>query len=566
MSIGHKIYGIALAVLTLMALVAAYSVVLTANISRDLNLVATKQLPLSETIGRINVRVLEQGILIQRLFADHHDLTPTLERIAHLDEQIEADFSRAFGYLDAEAALEHPPETINALRSSTQRVEEEYRSYEAQGLALLDLIEDGSVSAFEARLPDFNRLQETVDEEIQVLHRTMELAAGAAVQRADQNQQFLLYFNAGMTTLAALLGLGVAAIVTLMIVRNVRNLASAAERVEKGALDITVPVVTKDEVGRLGTSFNAMVDGLRMKERIKDMFGKYMDPRIVKRLIDDPDFTRLGGDRREMTIMFIDLQGYTTISERLAPDTLVQLLNIFLSEMSDAVASHKGVVNDFQGDAVMAYWGPPFTEAHEHALLACRAALEANENFERFKQSVAREVGAEVSDLSINMRIGLSSGTVIAGNIGSTSSRKFSVIGDAVNLSARLEGTNKVYGTRAILSEQTLALAGDALEVRELDLIRVKGKTEPTRIYELRREIPNPSLGSSPAPQQLVDMQVALQAYRAQDWQGAQQGFAQIAAQTPTDPVPKVFLERIAYFQDHPPGTDWDGVWVMQTK
>ncbi|MEK9753740.1 MAG: adenylate/guanylate cyclase domain-containing protein [Rhodospirillaceae bacterium] len=367
--------------------------------------------------------------------------------------------------------------------------------------------------------------------------------------RADKAEKFLLYFSATLTVTAAVLGLGLAALITLVLVRNFRNLVQASEAVEAGRLDVEVPVETTDEVGRLAASFNNMVGGLRMKERIKDTFGKYMDPRIVARLVENPEFTRLGGERREMTIMFIDLERYTSIAERLSPEDLVRMLNLFLAHMTDAIAANRGVVNDFQGDAVMAYWGPPFTEPHEHAALACKTALDASRNFERFRAEVAAELGERSVGAQLGMRIGISSGDVVSGNIGSAATRKFSVVGDPVNLGSRLEGANKNYGTGFILSERTRELLGHANHARELDLIRVKGKSMPTRIFELLD-----------APPPLSPFGDGLAACRRQDWAAAEAAFLSCRTVAPDDPVPAVFLERIAYLRENPPGPDWDGV------
>ena len=555
LNIAHKIYGVALVVLILMAAVAGFSVHLTAKISDELDLVANKQLPLSDTIGQINVRTLEQGILLQRLFALPTETKESLARIDALGEELNADFKRAYALFRSEEQDAEVPQTIFRLHQSLTRVEKEYRNYERQALDLLALHAAGEDAAFHDKLPDFNRLQSAVDGEISTLREHVEAVADAAVKRADENEKFLLVFNATLTVLASVVGLGIAAYITYILVRNVRNLVRASDAVEQGHLDVEVPVVTRDEVGRLTAAFNDMVGGLRMKERIKDTFGKYMDPRIVSRLLDNPDFTNLGGERYEMTVMFIDLQGYTSISEKLPPDELVRMLNMFLGSMSDAISAHDGVVNDFLGDAVMAYWGPPFTGETEHAALACKAGLEAVRNFEAFKGDVAAELGPKAAGLDLGMRVGISSGEMVAGNIGSAASRKFSVIGDPVNLGARLEGANKNYGTRVILSERTRELAGDAAHVRELDLIRVKGKAEPTRIFEL--------LPGSAARPLLED---GLAAYRAQDWARAEAAFEALRSDAPSDPVPEVFLERIAFLRSNPPGTTWDGVWVFETK
>ncbi|MBO6522062.1 MAG: HAMP domain-containing protein [Rhodospirillales bacterium] len=555
LNIAHKIFGIALVVLVLMAAVAVYSVKLTAEISKELDLVAGKQLPLSDTIGQINVHTLEQGILLQRLFAMKEETPEAIANVKKLDERIEAEFARAYALFEAEEKTEHHPESILKLHEALKRVEQEYRRYEDGGIELLELHAAGDAASFSAKLPDFNALQTAVDTEISTLRKTVEGIAEDAVQRADENEKRLLIFNSVMTTISAVLGLGIAALVTFMLVRNVRNLVRAADEVGDGHLDVEVPVLTADEVGHLSSKFNDMVGDLRLKERIKDTFGKYMDPRIVTRLIDNPELTQLGGERQEMTVMFIDLQGYTTISEKLQPADLVRMLNMFLGEMSDAVSQNDGVINDFLGDAVMAYWGPPFTNTDEHATLACRAALDAFKNFDRYKAEVAAELSTEIEGLDIAMRVGISTGEVISGNIGSAASRKFSVIGDPVNLGARLEGVNKTYGTRGMIAERTRSIIGPEIPVREVDLIRVKGKFEPTRIYEV---IPRGVTRAS-----LTD---ALAAYRKQEWDTAERLLRAGAESEPDDPVPAVFLERVAILKANPPGPDWDGVWEFQTK
>ena len=270
--------------------------------------------------------------------------------------------------------------------------------------------------------------------------------------------------------------------VTRALVKNVRNLVNGTEAVEAGDLHIHVDVTTRDEVGKLTHSFNGMVDGLRMKERIKNTFGKYMDPRIVEKLLDTPEFTEPGGQRREMTVMFIDLQGFTSISEQLTPNELVDAMNRFFAHMTKAISDNDGVVDKFMGDAVMAYWGAPFTSADDHARLACQAALDALEHLDAFRKELAKDISH--GDLSFDLRIGISTGEVIVGTVGSDAQKNYTIMGDPVNLGARLEGANKAYGTHVLMSDRTRQLAGDAVHHREMDIIRVKGKDKPSRVFE----------------------------------------------------------------------------------
>ncbi|MGB0684064.1 MAG: adenylate/guanylate cyclase domain-containing protein [Magnetovibrionaceae bacterium] len=560
LNLAHKIFGIALVVLVLLVVVAVSSVTLTEQISDELDGIASRQLPLSDTISSINVKVLEQGLLLQQLFSLHDRSPAARDRVEQLGEETSQLISKAHSLFREEERSEYRSETIFKLHSALKDVENAYRAFELHALELLTLHIAGQEADFAELLPDLIAQQDAIDQEITALRLHMETAVDEAVKRADQDEKFLLYFNAVTTGLAAILSLGFAALVTSKLVKTVRRLVEGAEAVEGGDLDVQVPVVSRDEVGRLTLSFNEMVDGLRMKERIKDTFGKYMDPRIVSRLLEMPELTKLGGDRREMTVMFIDLKGYTTLSEKLPPDDLVRMLNLFLGRMVEAISKHDGVVNDFLGDAVMAYWGQPFTSERNHAQLACAAALEAAENFENFRAAVADHIGEQAEGLDLGMRIGISTGQMIVGNIGSPNMLKYSVIGDPVNLGARLESANKNYGTQVMIGENTRRVAGDSITVRELDLIRVKGKAEPTRVFELL----DAQKASDLTPAEALARAQTL--YRTRNWDDAEAAFHASAIAHPGDPVPGVFLDRIAYLRTNDPGPDWDGVWTFETK
>ena len=546
----------------MMVAVAVYSIRLTANISDELDTVAGKHLPASETAARINVRILEQGVLLQRLFvvagddASEEAVARGRERIETLGAEIAHEFEAARRLLRAESK-------VAALEKSLAAIEGAHKTFSNHGNKLVAAREAGDRRLFNTLLPILNARQDAIDAEIANLRRHIEGLTNAAVLRADRDERTLLATNSILTALAALLGLGFAAVVTRMLVRAVRSLVAGTEAVESGNLDTEVPVTSTDEVGRLTGSFNHMVGELRLKERIKDTFGKYMDPRIVSNLLDHPEFAEPGGERREMTVMFIDLKGFTSISEKLAPDDLVHVINEFFGHMTEAISENSGVVDKFMGDAVMAFWGPPFTGPDEHSGLACLAAVEALDHLDRFRSDVARELGAEADGLEIDLRIGISTGDMIVGTIGSKASRSFTVMGDPVNLGSRLEGANKAYGTHVLISERTRELAAADVNARELDLIRVKGKTEPTRIYELM-PLPGgqallPASGGTP-------FQAGLEAYRRQDWDSAERAFRDFLGDRPGDSASEVYLARIAQLRAEPPPAQWDGVWVFESK
>jgi len=339
----------------------------------------------------------------------------------------------------------------------------------------------------------------------------------------------------------------------------VRRLLAGTAAVEGGALDTVIPITTRDEIGRLTKSFNSMVGELRIKAQIRETFGKYVDPRIVAGLIDRPDLTDAKGSRREMTILFCDMKGFTTFSEGMTPAGLVIVLNRYLTVISEPVRRNNGIIDKYIGDGIMAFWGPPFTGAEEQAHLACLAALAQVAGAAEFRAELPDLTGLKRGLPEIDIRIGIATGDVVVGNIGSEQTRNYTVIGDTVNLASRLEGANKTYGTRVLITEETNRLAADSVETREIDSVLVVGKTEPQRIFEL--------LGrkGEVAPERLAlrDAFVeALNAYRSEAWEKAHAGFEDCLAISPCDPPSKVFLSRIIEFRAAAPCAEWNGVWV----
>src|SRR5258708_4827204 len=366
-----------------------------------------------------------------------------------------------------------------------------------------------------------------------------------------------------LLVIAALVGLTVAAAVTNSMVRPVHRLLDGANAVENGALDTVVPVTSRDEIGRLTQAFNSMVGELKVKAQIREVFGRYVDPRIVSGLIDRPELTDPKGSRRDMTILFCDMQGFTSFSEGMTPTGLVNVLNRYLTIISEPVHRNDGIIDKYIGDALMGFWGPPFTAADEQARLACFAALEQLARLPTFQAELPDLIGMRHGLPKIAVRIGIATGEVVVGNIGSGSTRSYTVIGDTVNLASRLEGASKAYGTHVLINEAAQRLAGDAIEAREIDAVLVVGKSEPERIFELigrKGEI------SADLSELRDTYSAALALYRAQDWEAAASGFRNCLAITPDDGPSKTLLARIAHFRDQSPAADWNGVWSLVTK
>jgi len=389
-----------------------------------------------------------------------------------------------------------------------------------------------------------------------------ELSAASALAVASR-QRYVLWLTIAATASTVLLGLVVAAIITDRLTQPMRLLASAIRDVQKGNLNVQLAVQSTDEVGALTDSFNFFVQELRAKEQIKQTFGKYIDPRILEQVLLQPGVASVAGGRQRMTVLFADLVGFTSLSERLTPSLMVTLLNRHFGLQALAIQEHKGVVDKFVGDSVMAFWGPPFTQAEDHALLACRAAWVQLAALDVFRRELPELTGLRKEPPAIDLRIGICTGEVVVGNIGSENTRSYTVIGDTVNLAARVESANRIYGTQILLGETTAQALGPHFETREVDTIAVKGKSESTRIFEL--------LGpAGQVPENFLHLRElysqALLAYRARDWDAAEMTFRACLEIRPNDGPAALFLKRTETLHRNAPGADWSSITQLEEK
>lgn len=295
----------------------------------------------------------------------------------------------------------------------------------------------------------------------------------------------------------------------------------------------------------------------RQKKFVKDAFSTYLAPSVVKNLLDSPEKLVLGGEKRVITAFFSDVQGFTGISEKLSPEELVELLNEFLTEMTDIILKHEGTVDKFEGDAIIAFFGAP-NELENQAEVACMACIDMQKRLDELRRKWISE-----GRPSLKMRIGLCTGPAVVGNMGSKNRMDYTMMGDTVNTAARLEGVNKVYGTYTMVSESTYKDAGDWVRARELDAINVVGKAQPIKVYEL---IGYPSDVGSDLVEATERYSQGLSAYRNRDWEGAAAHFKGALEILPEDGPSKTMLARCHAFQKAPPGADWNGAYTMTTK
>jgi len=346
--------------------------------------------------------------------------------------------------------------------------------------------------------------------------------------------------------------------VTVGVMRPVKSLMGAAKAVEQGNLEVNLPVTSRDEIGELSGIFNMMVRGIREKERIKATFGQYVDPRIVESLLHTSSADLDRGERKVMTVFFSDVAGFSAISELLTAEGLVGLINHYLTLATEPITRYSGVIDQFIGDAVVAFWGPPFAGAKDQARLACEVALEQFVQLEKLRRRMPDLMGFQKGLPDVNIRIGLATGELTLGNVGSEQLQSYTVLGDIKEVAEALEGASKIYGTRILLTETTKTLAADAIETRQIDRLQMAGSSQPVEIFELlsrKGEL-------EPDTAQRRDLfEEGLRLYREQDWASAETRFENCLKVKDDDGAAGVYLTRLRFFQENPPGDDWDGIW-----
>jgi adenylate cyclase len=299
------------------------------------------------------------------------------------------------------------------------------------------------------------------------------------------------------------------------------------------------------------------ISEMGQKARIRDMFGQYLSPKVVENLVLDPGKIALGGEEREMTAFFSDIAGFSSISENLTPSELVQVLNDYLTEMCNIIIGYEGTIDKFEGDAIIAFWGAPAIQA-DHAKLSCFAAIDMNNRlFELRDKWLAEGIP------QLKVRMGLNTGSMVVGNMGSVQRMDFTIMGDAVNTASRLEGANKAYGSSIMISESTYLACQGEVDARELDTIRVVGKSESLTVYEL---FDRKGRTTAAILDLLEEYGRGLALYKALDFASAKKSFESCLNIVENDGPSATYVARCQEYLTNPPAQDWDGVFVLTEK
>lgn len=573
-SIRRKIVGIAMGLVVLMVATSVLSMVMASKVGRLLDELNNKYIPAYGHLARANIRSLERSLALRRMamakMQNHPDEASYPERLQIYQQsenkiEEEADAARKL-IASIIADVSTPSDDVALTRIDTNidnAVNDLNRHLNQESAQLLSQLESKDFDEARRTLARTDEVRDEFNQKLDQIRAEMLGQVNASASVVLRNQQHAILITIVVTALAAALGLLFAILVSGGITRPVRLLLQSTREVEAGHLDRSIEVITADEIGQLSAAFNRMVEQLRHKERIRETFGRYIDPRVVEGLINQPKLAAAEGQRRVMTIMFCDMKGFTTLSEGMTPQGLVKVMNRYLSTMSEPIHRHGGVIDKYIGDAIMAYWGPPFVEEADESQFACLAATEMIKRIGTLREEVTELLGVRVLPTECDVRIGVATGEALVGSIGSEIMMNYTVMGDTVNLAARLEAANKLYGTRSLIAEATVAKTDDAIQFREIDRLMVAGQTQPQAVFEL--------LGRKDeltAKQDLLRTRYAdgLLAYRAQRWDEARAAFHAVLEAVPTDGPSATLLSRIDHLQQHAPGADWDGSWRLENK
>jgi len=573
-SIKRQIVSIAVGLIILMIFTSALSMVMAGKIGHLLDELTMRYIPAYGHLARTDIRSDERALALRRMIIakmqeppDEAGYAAQLNVFQAKSSEVGQEAAAARKLIAAIIEDVSTPSDNAALARIDSRIETAVsdlsRHLNDETAQLFGRLDARDLPEVRRSLPRVDSLRDEFNEKIDAIRRDMLAQVNVSTATIMRNQQRAIWISALVTALAAILGLTVSIMISDGITRPVRRLLEGTRAVQAGQLNGSIDITTRDEIGQLTAAFNRMVEQLRRNERIRETFGKYIDPQIVEWLIDRPALSGVEGNRRVMTMLFCDMKGFTSLSEGVTPQGLVKLMNHYLSTMSAPIRKHKGIIDKYIGDSIMAYWGPPFTEDADQARLACLAAIDMLGRVALMRAELPELLGVRFIPNECDIRIGIATGEVLVGSIGSELMMSYTVMGDTVNLASRLEMANKIYGSRSLVSEATIAAAGSAIEAREIDQFAVVGQTIAQTVFEIIGR-----KGELNEKQRTMRSWYSegLTAYRARNWEKARCAFQSAVAVAPGDGPSMTLLRRIETFEANPPAEEWDGSWQLDHK
>ena len=573
-SIKQKIVGIAAGLIVLAVITSALSMIMAARVGHLLDELTNRYVPAYGSLARVNVRSLERAVAVREMIIAKMENPPDQASYAahqktfeSIDPEIEREAQAARKQIAAIIDDTSTPSDNAALGRLDDRIDTAINDLrgrlDEQGATLLKQLDARNFDEAKSTLVSADALRAEFDRKIDGIRNDMLNQVRASATTVIREQRQAIWMSAIMTGIAAVLGFVFAMMVGSGITGPVLRLLDGTREVEAGRLDGSISVTTRDEIGQLSAAFNRMIERLRQNQRVRETFGRYIDPRVAESLLSQTAVAAAEGQRRVMTVMFCDMKGFTALSEGFTPQGLVKIMNRYLSTMSGPIHAYRGVIDKYIGDGIMAYWGPPFVEEAEQAKCACSAALDMIGCLANWRKELPELLGVRVIPAECDLRIGIATGETLVGSIGSQYMMSFTVMGDTVNLASRLETANKAYGSRCLISEATANMCAADFELREIDRVVVVGQSQPQTVYEVMGR------KDTLTPQQTLacaHYAAGLAAYRARRWDEARAAFAAAIEATPDDGPSIALLARVADLRRDPPAENWDGSWRMESK
>ena len=565
-----KILALASIVLVAFAITTAMSAYYMREVMDELGSVVDHHIALAALVSEVDVLSFEYEVNVRRLIeaaGDADRLRGIGQRQTALAVRLPKVFHEMKTTLDAAVndPRHDPPDRVRLARidGTLTILGRQIPPFVAVGAAVQAALEGGRLEEARGLAEGLRKFEAALGPDLAQVRYTIAELTRESTRETEMHQRNALWLNGVLFVVAAAIGLISVALLAQRLTQAFRRLLEGTRSVEAGELGVELPVTSRDEIGQLTGAFNRMIGELRAKERIQDTFGKFLDPRLITQVLGAQAHNGQAAERRVVTVFFSDIKGFSTLSEQLTADVIVRLLNGYFTAVTKIIRERNGIVDKFIGDAVMAFWAPPFSPGDQHAAEACLAALAQQKVLDEFRRELSNLTGLRRNVPDFRVRMGVSTGEVVVGTLGSETTKSYTVIGDTVNLASRLEGANKVYGTGIMVAEDTMRLARHAVEARELDLLVVVGKTEPIRVFEILAPVGE----LAPEMAELRGLfEEGLVAYREAKWETADRKFRGCLQLKPDDAPSRTFVERVALLQAHPPPASWNGVWTMDHK
>ncbi|MDG0981380.1 MAG: adenylate/guanylate cyclase domain-containing protein [Tateyamaria sp.] len=606
MKMSFKIFSTTLLVFLIMTASAVFSMLKIAEINEQLHLISKVYNPLRNLASEIEIIFLEENIEIERIekieleikelkrernqlnnnkikediINENEEPKPEISdkfietELRDLNAELLSDIELYENYFNhvsdlvksVETELEKAQEltknvdekiALAALKATVIAIEFQHENFHERSIGLIsnqDILSKNRLTLEAQLADDADKLIVQLDK----LREDITAFSDNAIERAAELEALALKSAIIATIAAGLISIILSSIVILGLLRPMKALSAGVKRIEQGDLEIELIQHSRDEVGSLTESFNSMAAGLRSTQQIKDTFGQYVDPRIVSTLLGN-GIEAENGRKEIASVYFSDIVGFSGLSEKFTPSGIVKVLNSYFDLMSGSVSNRDGVIDKYIGDAIMAFWAQPFCEQEECAGNAVEAAVQNIKKLQEFQRELPELTGLRQGAPQLDQRIGLATGETVIGSIGSKNSKNYTIIGDTVNLAARLEAANKVYGTELLVCERT-AQSTRKYEFRLIDKIRVYGKTEPNSIYTV---INNDDFTTDEMTEIRDISQSAFSAYSSANFVEAVKAYQNILAIYPNDAVAKIFLSRIEILKNKDFNEGWDGVWQI---